>query len=68
MLKKASTLSPGQERSDAFSEIQLEVLKDAPWVPLYTPVRYAIVQPWLKGFYQHPVWMDPLQNISVTKH
>ncbi|WHY86588.1 ABC transporter substrate-binding protein [Neobacillus novalis] len=68
MLKKASTLSPGQERWAAFSEIQLEVLKDAPWVPLYTPVRYAIVQPWLKGFYQHPVWMDPLQNISVTKH
>ncbi|MBB2479353.1 ABC transporter substrate-binding protein [Bacillus sp. APMAM] len=68
MLKKAAVLPPGQERWDAYSKIQLEMLKDAPWVPLYTPVRYAIVQPWVKGFYQHPVWMDPLQNISITKH
>jgi oligopeptide transport system substrate-binding protein len=68
MLQDASPLPPGQERWDAYSKIQLEMLKDAPWVPLYTPVRYAIVQPWLKGFYQHPVWMDPLQNISITKH
>ncbi|MGV3487782.1 MAG: ABC transporter substrate-binding protein [Tuberibacillus sp.] len=68
MLEEAAVLPPGQERWDAYSKIQAEILKDAPWVPLYTPIRYSIVQPWVKGFYMHPVWMDPLHNLSITEH
>lgn len=67
-LNAAAGLSPGQKRWDTYTKIQEEIMKDAPWVPLYTPVRYSIVQPWVKGFYMHPVWMDPLDNISITKH
>ncbi|MCM3764657.1 ABC transporter substrate-binding protein [Neobacillus niacini] len=66
-LNKAKSMAFGQERIDLYVEIQNEILAEAPWVPLFNPVRYAIVQPWLKGYYQHPVLMDPLHDISMTK-
>ena len=62
---KAIALAPGQERWDTYQKIQNEILADAPWVPLYNPVKYVIAQPWIKGFYIHPVMQDPLDEMSI---
>lgn len=67
-LAQAATMPNGPERYALYSKIQNQILADAPWVPLYNPVQYAIVQPWVKGFYMSPVLQDPLQNLWVAPH
>lgn len=64
-LDKAIALPPGTQRWDTYQKIQNDILADAPWVPLYNPVKYVIAQPWIKGFYIHPVMQDPLDEMSV---
>jgi oligopeptide transport system substrate-binding protein len=64
-LDQAIALPPGQPRWDAYQKIQNEILADAPWVPLYNPVKYVIAQPWIKGYYIHPVMQDPLDEMSI---
>lgn len=67
-LAQAATMANGPDRDALYSKIQNEMLADAPWVPLYNPVEYSLVQPWVKGFYMSPVMLDPLQNIWIAKH
>jgi len=68
LLDKAAIMPAGQPRLDVYDQAQNLIMADAPWVPLYTPVEYALVQPWLKGFSQSPTLMDPLQNVYVVQH
>lgn len=68
LLDKAATMPLGQPRLDIYDQAQNMIMADAPWVPLYTPIEYAVVQPWVKGFTQSPTLMDPLQNIYVVQH
>jgi ABC-type transport system substrate-binding protein len=67
-LGQAAVMPDGSARYALYQKIQNQVLADAPWVPLYTPVQFAVVQPWVKGFYMGPVLQDPFQDIWVTKH
>ncbi|GEO26019.1 peptide ABC transporter substrate-binding protein [Alicyclobacillus acidoterrestris] len=67
-LAQAAVMPQGQARLDLYDKIQNQILADAPWVPLFTPIRYAVVQPYVKGFSMSPVLMDPLQNVYVVKH
>ncbi|MCL6452778.1 MAG: ABC transporter substrate-binding protein [Alicyclobacillus sp.] len=67
-LAAAAVMPNGQARYDKYTQIQNQILADAPWVPLYYPVQYAVVQPWIKGFYMNPVLLDPLWNLSVAPH
>lgn len=67
-LAAAAVMPNGAARYAKYSDIQNQILADAPWVPLYYPVQYAVVQPWLKGFYMNPVLLDPLQNLWIAKH
>jgi ABC-type oligopeptide transport system substrate-binding subunit len=32
------------------------IVDDAPWVPLYTPVRVSLVAPRVTRFYMNPIW------------
>ncbi|GMA63901.1 ABC transporter substrate-binding protein [Alicyclobacillus fastidiosus] len=65
-LAEAKVMPDGAARYALYDKIQNQVLADAPWVPLYTPVLYAVVQPNIKGFYMGPVLEDPLQNLSLS--
>lgn len=67
-LAAAAVMPNGAARYQKYSDIQNQILADAPWVPLYYPVQYAVVQPWIKGFYMNPVLLDPLQNLSIVAH
>lgn len=67
-LAEAGSMLNGPARYALYSKIQNEILADVPWVPLYNPVQYAAVQPWLKGFYMSPVLEDPLQNLWIAPH
>lgn len=67
-LAAAAVMPNGQARYQKYTDIQNQILADAPWVPLYYPVQYAVVQPWIKGYYMNPVLLDPLQNLSIAPH
>lgn len=67
-LAQAASMPNGATRYALYSKIQNQILADAPWVPLYNPVEYAVVQPWVKGFYMSPVLLDPLSDLSVAPH
>ncbi|WAH35247.1 ABC transporter substrate-binding protein [Alicyclobacillus dauci] len=67
-LNQAANMQQGDARIALYQKIQNQALADAALMPLYYPVQYAVVQPWLKGFYMNPVHLDPLQDISVQSH
>ncbi|GMA59954.1 ABC transporter substrate-binding protein [Alicyclobacillus fastidiosus] len=67
-LDQAANMAQGPARIALYQKIQNQALADAALAPLYYPVQYAVVQPWVKGFYMNPVHLDPLQDISVVTH
>jgi peptide/nickel transport system substrate-binding protein len=50
MLDEARTIVDAQERLNAYRKIQETLLKDAPWIPLYTPIQVTAVRTELKEF------------------
>ncbi|MFB5189728.1 ABC transporter substrate-binding protein [Alicyclobacillus fastidiosus] len=53
------------KRTKLFQQATVQIMRDAPWVPVYYPVNDFAVQPWVHNFYISPVTMDPLQQIWV---
>ena len=45
-----------QHRYLLYRQMELRVMADAPWVPLYADVLYEFHSARVKGFYYHPVW------------
>jgi ABC-type transport system substrate-binding protein len=45
-----------QHRYQLYRQMELRVMADAPWVPLYADVLYEFHSARVKGFYYHPVW------------
>ena len=44
------------QRCRLYHRIEQIIVDDAPWVPLYTPVRVSLVAPRVTRFYMNPVW------------
>ncbi|WP_067929972.1 ABC transporter substrate-binding protein [Alicyclobacillus kakegawensis] len=68
-LNKAQTDTNTSERMELYKKVTIQVMKDAPIVPLYYSVRTDAVQPWVHGYYVSPSLRDPLQYLWVdSKH
>lgn len=67
-LNQAAVMPNGPTRLALYDKIQNQVLAEAPEIPLFYPIQYAVVQPWVKGFVLNPVLMDPLQYMSIENH
>ncbi len=52
-------------RTKLFQQATVQIMKDAPWVPVYYPMEDFAVQSWVHNFYINPVMMDPLENVWV---
>ncbi len=67
LLAEAAPLTDLARRYQIYREAERIVLADAPWVPLFHPVAYAIRQPWVHGYRLNPmrpsrldtVWLGP---------
>ncbi|MED1202766.1 ABC transporter substrate-binding protein [Heyndrickxia acidicola] len=66
-LNKAQNDTNQQERMDLYKQVTEQIMKDAPWVPMYYPVTTYAAQTWVHGFYISPVVPDPLQYIWIDK-
>lgn len=64
-LNAAQTEMNAQKRQDLYTKATIQIMRDATWVPVYYPVNYFAVQPWIHGFYMNPVMLDPLMSIWV---
>ncbi|QQE80391.1 ABC transporter substrate-binding protein [Alicyclobacillus sp. SO9] len=66
-LKQANTTSDKQKRLNLYDKATVQVMKDAPWVPIYYPVTYYAIQPWVHGWYAPSALMDPMARVWIDK-
>jgi ABC-type transport system substrate-binding protein len=53
------------ERNALYRQATIQIMKDAPWVPLYNSVATPAVNSWVHNFYQNAQIEDPLQQIWI---
>jgi ABC-type transport system substrate-binding protein len=66
LLNEALTESNGTKRLSMYREAEKIIVEDAPWVFLHHTERYAVQQPWVKGFALHPMWSQRLEYIQTS--
>ena len=54
-------------RNKLIEKATVQIMKDAPWVPIYYPVVYYISQPWVHNFYLNNNVEDPIYQVWVDK-
>lgn len=58
MLDHAKVEGDRAARLALYQQAEDQVLRDAPWAFLYTPLNIFATQPWVRGWTPHPVWND----------
>jgi ABC-type transport system substrate-binding protein len=53
------------KRYALYRTINVDIMRDAPWVPLYTDVLYEFHAPAVKGFFYHPIWPFMYERYSL---
>ncbi|QQE79158.1 ABC transporter substrate-binding protein [Alicyclobacillus sp. SO9] len=66
-LKQARDTSNSQQRIQLFHKVTNQIMQDAPWVPVYYPVRYYAVQKWIHGWYAPAYLRDAMQYVWISK-
>jgi ABC-type transport system substrate-binding protein len=56
LLDRAASMTDYEARLALYREAERLVVDDAPWIFVYYPTRYVLVQPWVHGYRLHPVW------------
>ncbi len=71
LLEKARTVVDADERFAIYRQIQSIIIRDAPWIPLYTPIACTGVRAEVKGFKLGPrgaYWLhDAYKEVPATK-
>ncbi len=65
LLDQAAQMTDAKARLALYGKIERLVVDDAPWIFLYYPTRYVLVQPWVKGYQLHPVWSSREDKVSL---
>lgn len=66
-MAQSDTSTDNNKRVQLFGQITDQVMKDAPWVPLYYPVVYGATQSWVHGYFTPAVLQDEFQYIWIDK-
>lgn len=64
-LNKAQTDTNPAERSQLYSQVTNQVMKDADWDPMYYSKYYDAVQSWVHGFVINQTLTDNLQSLWI---
>jgi ABC-type oligopeptide transport system substrate-binding subunit len=67
LLDRAARMPAGPERLGLYQEVEKQVMRDAPWAPLYFETEAHLRQPYLEGAEPHPVWRY-LRLGQLSKH
>jgi ABC-type transport system substrate-binding protein len=68
LLREAGPTTDLQKRYALYDEAEKLVIADAPWVFLYYPVTYVIVQPWVHGYVLNPMRPTRFEKIWLSPH
>ncbi len=75
LLEEARTIGNSEKRSAIYQQVESRIVEDAPWIFLYYPTTYFLMQPWVHGLenfafgaaevdYYH-VWLSPEPASSI---
>lgn len=67
LMTAARALPVGEERLEAFQEIEERIMEDAPWVPLYNSYLFFAHSPELEGPIFNPIHGFLLEEIRLSK-
>ncbi len=66
-LKEAGNCVDPPRRNALYGAIEKTILRDAPWIPILHPLYPTVVQPWVKGFKPHPVWLYRYETLWIER-
>ncbi len=56
------------DRMQKYNQVTVDIMKDAPWVPLYNANFTYAVQSWVHGYSINPSLGDPFENIWIDQN
>ena len=65
LLERARGERDGAARMRLFQEAEAQILRDAPWVPLWHSKRHMLVKPYVQGYVSPPLAMPWLRFITM---
>ncbi|MCC6443515.1 MAG: ABC transporter substrate-binding protein [Armatimonadetes bacterium] len=65
LLDKAARMPSGPERWAVYRQVEEKIVADAPCVFLYHPITVTALNPRVKGYRYHPVWIARYDRIAV---
>lgn len=68
LLARAAPMTGFKERYAVYEQAEKIVVADAPWVFLYYPVSYVIVQPWVHGYVLNPMRPTRFESVWMSPH
>lgn len=67
LLRAAAKETNRAQRLRLYQQAEQLIVRDAPWVFLYHPTLYMLVQPYVKGHTMHPVWPNRYERLWLEK-
>ena len=67
LLRKAAREIDRPQRLRLYEQAEKIAVADAPWLFLYHPMDYRLVQPWVKGYQMHCVWQVRYEKLWIDK-
>ena len=65
LLERARSERDNATRMRLYGDAEAQILKDAPWVPLWHSKRYVLVKPYVQGYTAPPVVTPWLRAVSL---
>ena len=65
LLERARSERDTGARMRLYQEAEAQILKDAPWVPLWHSKRYVLVKPYVQGYTSPPIVVPWLRAVSL---
>ncbi len=66
LLDAAAAVSEPSRRFALFQEAEARILNDAPWVPLFHPVSFAVRHPRVRGYALHPLRPARVEDVWLA--
>ncbi len=65
---EAARIEPDTEaRLALYREIELTILDDAPWIPLYFGATHALIKPYVKNYIFPPLVIEKFRDVEVQR-
>ena len=67
LLKQAASMTDLAARLKVYQQVERMVVDDAPWLFVFHPTDYRLVQPWVQNYTLHPVWSSTEERVWLAR-